>query len=204
MKKIFALMMSAGLLVAGCGKSDGDGKPFVGQTMEAGVDASQNGVWHYFSFKTGEFIGMGQESNADNIKWRDSKEWDMAVCRYNLRFNGGASTAVGAEGGVYTCPEGVGFESVTSAAGLAFELDGQVTSEDMNGSQTVVRSQAVVVEFKRGEDGSMIMPPVYLKAPVYVVRTADGSSCYKVEFTQYKDADGVSGKVEFRYAEVER
>ncbi|MDE6183627.1 MAG: HmuY family protein, partial [Rikenellaceae bacterium] len=40
--------------------------------------------------------------------------------------------------------------------------------------------------------------------PVYVVRTADGNSYYKVEFTQYKDADGVSGKVEFRYAEVER
>ncbi|MDE7356198.1 MAG: HmuY family protein [Rikenellaceae bacterium] len=204
MKKIFALMMSAGLLVSGCGKSDGGDEPFVGQTIEAGVDASQNGLWHYFSFKTGEFVGTGQESTADNIKWRDSKEWDMAVCRYNLRFNGGASTAVGSEGGVYICADGVGFENVKSAAGVDFELDRQMTVEGMGGSSTVVQSPATVVEFKRNEDGDMIMPPVYLKAPVYVVRTADGNSYYKVEFTQYKDADGVSGKVEFRYAEVER
>ena len=52
------------------------------------------------------------------------------------------------------------------------------------------------------EDGSLVMPPVYLKAPVYIFRTADGARCFKVEFTQYQDEDKVSGHVKFNYAQI--
>ena len=43
---------------------------------------------------------------------------------------------------------------------------------------------------------------VYLKAPVYVFRTADGGSAYKVEFTQYQNEDKVTGHVKFRFAKI--
>ena len=203
MKKIFALACIAMTVIStSCTKSDNDGDPVVGTTEEILVDATANGVWQYFSFAEGRVIGSGEES-AD-ARWFASDKWDMAISRYNLRFNGGPSYTSGGLGGVYTCDESISFASILSVPqGVTFTTDKSVTTEGMAGTTTTVKSAATVIIFKTDADGSLVMPPVYLKAPVYIVRTADGESCYKVEFTQYKDEDNVSGMVRFNYAKIE-
>ena len=47
----------------------------------------------------------GAESEADNAAWAARTDWDMAVCRYNIRTNSGTSSSTGANGGVYTISE---------------------------------------------------------------------------------------------------
>jgi len=205
MKKIFALAFMAFTVAAtSCSKSDNGGDdPVVGDTLEAAVDATANGVWQYFSFAEGRVIGYGDES-ADS-QWFASDKWDMAVSRYSLRFNGGPAYTSGGQGGVYTCDESLSFANILSVPEeVTFSTDETITTEGMAGTTTTVKSDATVIVFKTDADGSLVMPPVYLKAPVYIVRTADGESYYKVEFTQYKDENNVSGMVEFNYAEIER
>ena len=143
----------------------------------------------------------GAESEADNAAWAARTDWDMAVCRYNIRTNSGTSSSTGANGGVYTST--LTFEGISSIpADAAFEADKLVTSSGMSGEKTVSESSATIITFKTNADGSKVMPPVYLKAPVYVFRTADGGSAYKVEFTQYQNEDKVTGHVKFRFAKI--
>ena len=121
------------------------------------------------------------------------------MCRYNVRTNSGAATSVGAKGGVYVSSES--FDALKKLPeGIKFEEDVVVTSTGMGGTTSVVQSTATVIEFQRNEDGSMVMPPVYLKAPVYIFRSADGKKCFKLEFTQYQDENKESGHVKFRFA----
>ena len=49
--------------------------------------------------------GTGAESEADNAAWAARTDWDLAVCRYNIRTNSGTSSSTGANGGVYTISE---------------------------------------------------------------------------------------------------
>ena len=83
-----------------------------------------------------------------------------------------------------------------------FAVDDVVTSRGMSGETSVVESLCTVITFMTNEDGSKVMPPVYLKAPVYVFRSADGEKCYKVEFTQYQDENKVTGHVKFNFARI--
>ena len=52
-----------------------------------------------------DVIGTGAESEADNAAWAARTDWDLAVCRYNIRTNSGTSSSTGANGGVYTISE---------------------------------------------------------------------------------------------------
>ena len=72
----------------------------------------------------------------------------------------------------------------------------------MGGKTTMVKSNATVILFKKNNDGSMIMPPVYLQAPVYIFRTADGKDYYKLQFTQYQNENKVTGHVKFYSAKI--
>ena len=134
--------------------------------------------------------------------WAARTDWDLAVCRYNFRTNSGTSTSVGAKGGIYTST--LTFDTLTKVpAGAVFEEDKVVTSSGMSGTTSVSESNATVITFQTNADGSKVMPPVYLKAPVYILRTADGASFYKVEFTQYQDENKVTGHVKFNFARIE-
>ena len=151
-------------------------------------------------------IAHGSPSNewnaADNASWAARTDWDLAVCRYNVRTNSGTSTSAGAKGGIYT--SGLSFEAMTEVpAGAVFETDKIIASSGMSGETSVSESTATVITFQTNADGSKVMPPIYLKAPVYIVRTADGTSFYKVEFTQYQDENKVTGKVKFNFARIE-
>lgn len=109
--------------------------------------------------------------------------------------------SVGAKGGVYVSSES--FDELKNVPkGATFEADDVVTSSGMSGTTSVVQSSATVITFMTNDDGSKVMPPVYLKAPVYIFRSADGKKHFKVEFTQYQNEDKVTGHVKFKFAGI--
>ena len=85
--------------------------------------------------------------------------------------------------------------SISTATPYIADID--VKDEQMDGSfKTESKSTAVVSVMASG------MPPTWLKSPIYAIRSADGKSVYKVEFTQYKNNKGESGCVKYNIAEV--
>ena len=199
MKHILLAAVAASLLTISCNKIE---TPAAEPAREAFIDATSKTTWNYFSLSKGETLGTGEENAADNAAWAARTDWDLAVCRYNVRTNSGTSTSVGAKGGIYTST--LTFDTLTKVpAGAVFEEDKVVTSSGMSGTTSVSESNATVITFQTNADGSKVMPPVYLKAPVYILRTADGASFYKVEFTQYQDENKVTGHVKFNFARIE-
>ena len=198
MKTKFFLLLAAGIVsLTACNKTE----PVSYPSAEAYIDATSKTTWTYFSFSEGKTVGTGEENETDNARWAARTDWDIAVCRYNIRTNSGKASSVGARGGVYVSAGT--FDSLTAVPeGATFEVDDVVTSSGMGGTTSVVESTATVITFMANEDGSLVMPPVYLKAPVYIFRTADGARCFKVEFTQYQDENKVSGHVKFNYARL--
>ena len=205
MKKLFLFLVAlAGVFAfTSCSDDDDNAGAAAGDVKQVEVDASVNNQWSYYSLASNTLVGTGAENAEDNAKWGARKDWDIAISRYMVRTNSGDFTKVGAIGGVYTCAESVTFGGLTEIpANIQFEADKTITSEGMHGTTTVVKSSATVIQFKKNPDGSLIMPPVYLKSPVYVFHAAEGNACYKLEFTQYKNENGVSGHVRFNYAEL--
>lgn len=191
MKTLFLSLAIATLAFTSCSK-DENSTPDVGQTKETYIDATSKSMWHYYSFAEDKIVGSGQ---MDNDEWLARKDWDIAVNRYSIRTNGG----------VHTFASEVSFASVLSLPTDAkFVSDKSVTAQGMGGvTTTTVKSAATVILFKLNDDGSQIMPPVYLQAPVYIFRTADQKSYFKVQFTQYQDANKVSGHVKFYSAQIQ-
>ncbi len=187
---------------ASCTKDD-DPEPKTGETKTVSIDATSKTTWHYYSFSKGKVIGTGEEDATSNASWFARTDWDIAIQRYFVRTNSGDATTVGANGGVYTCDESIAFETLEEVpAGAVFETDKTVTKEGHGGSYEIVFSSAQVIHFKANPDGSLVMPPVYLPSPVYIFKTADGENTYKVNFTQYADADGETGHVQFDVAQL--
>jgi hypothetical protein len=196
--RILAVAMAAATLVSCDKDKNDDPQP---PTVEIYIDATSQTNWHYFSFATGQAVGSAAAD--EDAAWGARTDWDVAVNRYNIRTNSGAFTTANAQGGVYTFDAATTFASVAAIpAGAVFAADEAITSEGMGGPTTVVRSNATVILFKQNPDGSLVMPPVYLQAPVYLFRTADGAHYYKVRFTQYKNDEGVSGHVKFDMAKI--
>lgn len=200
MKKVFLALSIALVALVSCSKDDD--QPVL-ETTETYINATSNTTWNYYSFSTGKLVGTGEETAQDNDTWFSREDWDIAINKYNIRTNSGAATTVGANGGVYTCASSISFNSLNALPSEAqFAEDKAITSSGMGGDVTIVRSEATVILFKTNDDGSMIMPPVYLQAPVYVFRTADGKEYYKVQFTQYQDENKASGHVKFYSAQI--
>lgn len=200
MKKVFLALSVALATLAACSKDDA---PTAEEAQEVYLNATSNTTWNYYSFSAGKLVGTGEETTEDNAKWFARTDWDIAINKYNIRTNSGAATTAEALGGVYTCGPSIAFNALTALPAEAqFAVDKAVTSSGMGGDVTTVRSEATVIVFKTNDDGSMIMPPVYLQAPLYIFRTANGNDCFKVQFTQYLDENKVSGHVKFYSAQI--
>ena len=190
--------IAASLIAISCNKIE---DPATESAKEAYIDATSKTTWTYFSLSKGETVGTGEETAADNAAWASRTDWDLAICRYNVRTNSGTSTTAGAKGGIYT--SALTFDTLNEVpSGAVFETDKIISSTGMSGETSVSESTATVISFQTNADGSKVMPPVYLKAPVYILRTADGSSFYKVEFTQYQDENKTTGQVKFNFARI--
>lgn len=201
MKQLLLALSFALIALTSCKKDDNSPQP--DQLQEAYIDATSKTTWSYYSLSDNKIVGTGEETAQDNEKWFARTDWDIAINKYNVRTNSGAATTTGANGGVYTCASSVAFNSLNALPSEAqFAADKAITSSAMGGDVTTVRSEATVIIFKTNDDGSMIMPPVYLQAPVYVFRTAGGKEHYKVQFTQYQNENKVSGHVKFYSAQI--
>ena len=202
MKKYLFIALASIFALASCDNKETK-TPNPGETNSYAIDATSSTTWTYFSLTEGKKVGTGEETETDNATWAARKDWDFAVNRYHVRTNSGKATSAGAQGGVYICPESNSFASIAKVPEDAvFAIDKAITSSGMGGETTVVKSEATVILFKKNADGSSVMPPVYLYAPVCIIRSADGSRYFKVFFTQYKSAENVTGMVEFDMAEI--
>ena len=85
--------IAVSLIAISCTKQ---GNPSADPAKEGYVDATSKTTWTYFSLSKGEVIGTGAESEADNAAWAARTDWDLAVCRYNIRTNSGTSSSTGA------------------------------------------------------------------------------------------------------------
>jgi len=210
MKKLLLSMSVALFALTACSKDEeSTPAPVASETKEASIDATSKTSWTYFSLSENKVIGTAEESEVENAKWFARADWDLAVCRYKIRTNSGEATTVGSKGGVYTFDKDTKFDAVNKLPkGVEFIVDKTVTYLGMGYKPTLgVMSKALVVEMKKTWDETekkwkTIMPPVYLKTPVYVFRTADGKATYKVQFTQYQDENKESGHVKFYSAHI--
>ncbi len=211
--RILAMLMMAATIV-GCSKNDDPDPETLNETKQS---LSYNAkTWYYYSFADKAFIGNGL--SADDAAWFARTDWDFAINEYELRTNSGTSTTVSAKGGAYR-------STATSLAALTtipttFTVDTEFTSSS-HGGGTSVQSQLIfdpnykyygVVDYMKDPTDptspDMSAPgPTYLQAPVYVFKTADGASLYKVLFTKYTtDVTGDNpepGIVEFSYLKME-
>lgn len=195
MKKAFFALSLALIVLVSC-KKEGDQTPE--DTNETYIDASSKTTWNYYSFSDDKIVGTGEETEEDNRKWFARTDWDIAINTYTIRSNSGEATTAKANGGVYICDSSVSFNSLNALpAGAQFVTDKTVISSGMGGETRVICSEATVIVFKTDEQGNKIMPPVYLQAPVYIFRKADGKEIFKVQFTQYQNENKVSGHVKF-------
>ncbi len=206
MKKIILLSICSTIaLFSSCEKNHFEGLVIPDDAKQAYVDASSKQEWHYFSFGQNKIVGSAAESEENNAIWKARKDWDLAIRRFEIRTNSGEFTSTGASGGVHTLDSGITFVSVTKVPKDAtFATDKTITSAGMGGTSTVIRSEATVINFKKRTDGSLVMPPVYLPAPIYIFRTADGTAHYKVQFIQYKNEKNATGHVRFIFNEISK
>ena len=204
MKRTIYLFALALVTLVSCEK-DKDTTPEkkMGETKNAYVVASSKTAWNYYSLKEGKVIGTGEEDNTENAAWFARDDWDIAIRRYEVRTNSGAASSIAAQGGVYTCAEDLEFSSLEKVPnGATYVVDKIVTKHGHGGTTELIKSTAQVIFMKKDADGSLIMPPVYLPSPVYIFKTANGNNTYKVNFAQYKNADGESGHIKFDFAQL--
>jgi hypothetical protein len=218
--RLFLTAAILSLSLVSCDKG-GDDPILPGATTEGYIDATASTTWHYYSFSEKKVVGSADESAENNAVWAARTDWDIAVRRYNIRTNSGASTTTGAQGGVYVFDADdtdefgnvdvtTAFASVLNVPAAAFAADRAFPSDMMTGgttggTSTVVRSEAVVVQVWRNGNaatGGYVMPADYRSAPVCVFRSADGGNYYKVQFTQYKNDEAVTGHVKFYAAQI--
>lgn len=196
MKKILLSFLTLSVvLLSSCSKNDeNEVNPSESNTIE--VDATSSATWQYVSLAEQKVIGSGKESAEDNAIWAKRKDWDLAICRFMVRSNSGLSTSVNAQGGVHTFDESLSFESIkTLPSNPTFVVDKMYMEYFEKGMKQIIHSSAQVITFKKDKNGDRIMPPVFMHSPIYLFRSADGKSFYKVDFLRYKNADGVSGHV---------
>ena len=159
------------------------------------VDATSMTTWHYISSKDNKVIGTG-EQNTDDAAWEKRTDWDFAIQRFKVKTNSGTSGE--GKSGLYTFGKDIKFDAITSlAANTEYTVDTKIEVPQMDGSTISESKSLAVVSVMQGG-----MPPTWMKSPIYAIRSADGESVYKIEFTQYKNDKGKSGYVKYNIAEI--
>lgn len=209
MKKSF-LLLTAVLFTISCTQDDDSPKNNnntsnqSGETKEVYIDTTvgekeASNTWHYVSAKDAKVIGTALNVNVDDEDpWAKRTDWDFAIQRAKVKTNSGSSTEVDAKGGLFTLTPEITFSEagISHLGYTAPTTDPYVWSETMSGGTLIQSKSAAVVSIMEG------MPPKWLKSPIYVIRSADGTKQYKVEFTSYQNAEQVLGHVTFNIAEI--
>jgi hypothetical protein len=150
---------------------------------QARVDAKDDMQWVYMN------LAQGKAVPADGAG--DPTAWDLALQRFNLKLNGGAS---GSGGAAVALLPGAAFDDVTEVPADATFLTDQADAND-DGVDEYVMSIGDTRWYAYEVTTHVLTP----KELVYVVRGADGSF-YKLEMLEYYDAAGTAGYPTFRWA----
>ncbi len=156
--------------------------PFDG-VQQARVDAKDEEQWVYMNLAEGKVV---PEEEAG-----DATAWDLALRRFNIKLNGGAS---GSGDAVVALLPGAAFDDVTEVPVDATFLTDQ-TDANGDGVDEYVMSIGDTRWYAYEATTHVLTP----KELVYVVRGAD-SSFYKLEMLDYYDAAGTAGYPTFRWA----
>jgi hypothetical protein len=213
MKKTFLLAALAAAL-ASCNKDTAPPSFCAGEGSSHYIDASNPSVWYYFSFADGKFIGSDADdagaAPAYNASWSGRTDWDFAVKNYHIRTNSGLSSSVGAYGGIYigdiknTMEDAIAYYSSVSQVpnDAIFAADTIVNPLVMSGGSPTIQARtnalAVIFQPNPSHPSGFTMPPVYMPAAFYILRSADGKDYYKVQFTTYTDCENNAGHVRFK------
>ena len=126
---------------------------------------------------------------------KERLDWDIAICRYKIRTNSGASGD--GKGGIYVFPKDKKFDDIDVLPSSAvFTEDAREGGREMSGNHKYEPRCKEQITILSG------MPPTYLDVPQYAFRSADGNTVYLVDFISYQNAEGVTGYVNFKYKEI--
>ena len=151
--------------------------------QEARVDAKDEELWVYMSLAEGKAVPPEQAG--------DPTAWDIALRRFNIKLNGGASGS--GDAAVALLPGAVFDDVAEVPADAAFLTDQPDANAD--GLDEYVMSIGDTRWYAYDVTTHVLTP----KALVYIVRGADGSH-YKLEMLDYYDAAGTAGYPAFRWA----
>jgi hypothetical protein len=153
---------------------------------QARVDAKDEMQWIYVNLEQGKAVPMEAEG--------DATAWDLALQRFHLKLNGGAS---GSGNAAVALLPGAAFDDVAEVPADATFLTDQADA-DGDGLVEYVMSIGDTRWYAYDVATHVLTP----KDLVYVVRGANGSY-YKLEMLEYYDAAGTAGYPAFRWAALD-
>lgn len=163
-------------------------------------DVKDYGMWYYFSFEKGDFVGEGKADPADgdDAKWKAKTDWDIAFHRGNVRTNGG--TSGNGQGGILNA-NSKDFDAIKEVPSGEFTVDKILKGEVMAAfvmPPTYVSSSAneVANDWAVFDHGTMSYS---VKKDVYIVKTASGKYV-KIQFLNFLNDEDKSGFITLQYA----
>jgi hypothetical protein len=142
-----------------------------GEAVEAEVDASSEELWAFFDLESGKTVA------------EDSTTWDLALQRFTIKVNGGAS----GEGGVSVAVLKDEFADVSADSAENFVSDA-ADGADLDMDPDYVLSSGDTAWYEYDPTVHKLTP----RAHVYVVKTVEGG-LFKLEITNYYNEAGSSG-----------
>lgn len=174
----------------------GDSKPAV--VKEESIDVSSSwGKWNYFSFETGEIVGVGTADATTDAEWKARTDWDIAFTRLYARTNSGVS-GNGLGGVIEIQPSETNKDNVFAQLTVA-PTEGYVEDE------TISTMFSMPPAYYDAGGASTINPwltmsmPVVVTPKVFVVKTASGKYV-KLYLKAYQNEAGTSGHIQMEYA----
>ncbi|WP_281670617.1 HmuY family protein [Rikenella microfusus] len=161
--------------------------PASGSTV---IDAPGFDKWVYFSFDKEAVI----ETDGSYSALYNSKTWDLAFHRGDIRTNSGPSGC--GNGGAYKTSS-TDMSTVTEKPGeVTYTIDtkAEISFPDMRTKAEQSKNEALADWYT-----SSGMPPTYtVNGNVYFIKTAEGKYA-KVKFTDYTNDKGEGGHIAFEY-----
>lgn len=188
---LLSTALCAALVFTSCSKDNNSDTPAPGENKEFTVNAPGFDRWVYFSFAKGDTIAT--DGSYDALK--NSKEWDFAFHRGDIRTNSGPSGP--GMGGAF---ETTSFDLTTvteKPADVTYTADAAaaITFPTMMDAVQQSRNEVLASWYSMSSG----LPPVFTcKKQIFFVRAATGKYA-KVQFLDYTNDKGKGGYARFVY-----
>lgn len=160
----------------------------VGNTRTTVVKATSGTTYTY--------CDLGSLSTVDEF----NASWDLRFQRFRISSNSGTVVTDGTTGTGGTCNTGsTDFASVTSTTACSIQADKEVSSSvgGSGGTDEVTYDGSEALKDWYNYNGSNHV--LSAKDDVYLIRSSDGTSFYKLQMLDYYDEAGTSGYPTFRW-----